>query len=59
MPKRQQLIANLVSNLVTLERLGHLEQSGFPGDIWLPIRTLEHLVADLVVVDAFSLSTMK
>ena len=56
MPKRQQLIANLVSNLVAQEQLGHLEQSGRPGAIWLPIRSPEHLVVDLVLVDAFSFS---
>ena len=54
MPKRHQLIANLDSNLVAQERSGHLEQSGCPGAIWLPIRSPEHLVVDLVVVDAFS-----
>ena len=57
LPKRQQLIANLVSNLVAQERSGHLEQSGRPGAIWSPIRLPEHLVVDLVLVDAFSLST--
>ena len=56
MPKRQQLIANLVSNLVAQERSGHLERSGRPGAIWSPIRSPEHLVVDLVLVDAFSSS---
>ena len=55
MPKRQQLIANLVRNLVAQERSGHLEQSGCSGAIWSPIRSPEHLV----VVDAFSLSIRK
>ena len=58
MPKRQQLIANLVSNLVAQERLAHLERSSRPGAIWLPIRLPEHLVVDLVVVDVVALSTV-
>ena len=58
MPQRQQLIANLVSNLVAQEQLGHLERSGCPGAIWSPIRSPEHLVVDLVLVDAFSLTTV-
>ena len=57
MPKRQQLIANLVSNLVAQERSGHLERSGRPGAIWSPIRSPEHLVVNLVVVHAFSIYT--
>ena len=56
MAKRQQLIANLVSNLVAQEQSGHLEQSGHPGAIWSPIRSPEDLVVNLVVVDAFSFS---
>ena len=56
MPKRQQLIANLVINLVAQEQSGHLKQSGCPGAIWSPIRSLEHLVVYLVLVDAFSLA---
>ena len=56
LPKRQQLIANLVSNLVAQERSGHPERSGRPGAIWSPIRSPDHLVIDLVLVDAFSLS---
>ena len=62
MPKRQQLIANLVSNLVAQEQSlqsGHLERSGCPGAIWSPIRLLEHLVVNLVVVDAFSSSDLQ
>ena len=42
--------AQLQSNLVTQER------SGCPEAIWSPIRSPGHLVVDLVVVDAFSLS---
>ena len=61
---------NLVINLVGQEQSGHggdlvtnlviQERSGRPEAIWLPIRSPEHLVVDLVVdlvvVDAFSLS---
>ena len=42
---------DLVTNLVTQEQSGRLEA------IWSPIRSPGHLVVDLVVVDAFSLST--
>ena len=58
MPKRQQLIANLVSNLVAQEQSDHLEQSDRQRAILSPIRSPEHLVVDLVLVDAFSLSTL-
>ena len=37
---------------------GHLEQSGRPGAIWSLIRSPEHLVVDLVLVDAFSFSIL-
>ena len=57
MPKRQQLIANLVSNLVAQERSGHLERSGRPGAIRSPEHLVVDLVVDLVLVDAFSLIT--
>ena len=33
---------------------GHLDRSGRPGAIWSPIRSPEHLVVNLVLVDAFS-----
>ena len=59
LPKRQQLNANLVSILVTWSHLVAQELSGHPGGIWSPIRSPEHLVVNLVVVDAFSLSTTK
>ena len=57
MPKRQQLIANLVSNLAAQERSAHLERSGRPGAIWSPIRSPERLVVDLVGVDVVTFST--
>ena len=45
-------------HLVTWSDLVAQEPSGRPGAIWSPIRSPEHLVVNLVVVDAFSLSIL-
>ena len=47
---------DLVTNLVTWSDLVTQEPSGHPRAIWSPFRLPEHLVVDLVVVDAFSFS---
>ena len=49
--------ANLVINLVAQVPFGYGVEFGHTGAIWSPIRSPEHPVVDLVVVDAFSLCT--